>query len=943
MCSSGSKTKTTTSSTQALPQYADAYSKLLGQAQNVASTPWNPNTGQSVAGFSSPQTQAFDLTQQNLGAWQPSLSAATNLVAQGTTPITTNSIINNPLYQQQVDAINNASNLAQGQTTSAVNANAAKIGALTGDRSQLAVGQALAPITAAQQSALANAASNTFQQTLGAQEFNNQAALQGANLYGNLAGQAQNYGLTDISSLLGIGNQQQQQQQNVLNANTANAQAQAQYPFATTQWLASLETGLGGAAGTQSTQTQPGPNIWSQLLGAGLAGASLYSGKAAGGRVGYASGGDVTGTGLPYGDAPSYVPTTQMPHGGMNHQGPMPSIDDQTGGGMSGLVDNFKQAHSAFQGIGNLGAKMSDWATGTTRGVSVPSVSGNGYYIPEFATSTTPTSSSWFSDGGTVRRGYEKGGDVTDLVDDGSGTYAPAGMMNLGSNMGSYLTADASPWTTTVARAPQHAVARSQPAAASLPTPSGVGAVSQASPSGAVSTAPMAVPYDLPTTPWLFGTRLSDPARQGLLAAGLGMMASQSPWIGTAIGEGGLQGVDTYNKTRQQAVENTQNKQRVDIQAQELAQRAKQAAESLKLGYAQLASEAPLRAAQVANYQLTNEQTRAGMNALSGSDVLKPYIGTPFESVARAAAAKGDVGALADINKEMAQYGLLPMGAGIPAATTTDGKPVPLDDYLKGIPDPLVRGQVGAALRGEATLQNLTSRSPGTAAQVNRYVYNFEPTFSPTDAANRVAITKSLADHKAGNLGAYSDSIGKMADHLNLVAKAAENLQTTPVLVWNTAKQTFETQSGDPRATNFASAANVYMHELAKVLKGGNGTPTDADMEGLARVFSQNMSPDQLRGVLQNWDHASRAAIESTDATSERAMGQIYDPSKHSVVTPYARKKLDALDSNRWLHPEAGPPPEAIQLLKANPDAVHRASFDKHFGAGASAQILGAQ
>lgn len=50
---------------------------------------------------------------------------------------------------------------------------------------------------------------------------------------------------------------------------------------------------------------------------------------------------------------------------------------------------------------------------------------------------------------------------------------------------------------------------------------------------------------------------ISDNGRTALLSAGLGMMASRSPWLGTAIGEGGLAGVAQYGKqqelTRQQA------------------------------------------------------------------------------------------------------------------------------------------------------------------------------------------------------------------------------------------------------------------------------------------------------------------------------------------------------------------------------------------------------
>lgn len=49
------------------------------------------------------------------------------------------------------------------------------------------------------------------------------------------------------------------------------------------------------------------------------------------------------------------------------------------------------------------------------------------------------------------------------------------------------------------------------------------------------------------------GQPLSDQAKQGVMAAGFGMMASRSPYLGTAIGEGGLQGMSTYDKAQEMA------------------------------------------------------------------------------------------------------------------------------------------------------------------------------------------------------------------------------------------------------------------------------------------------------------------------------------------------------------------------------------------------------
>ena len=75
---------------------------------------------------------------------------------------------------------------------------------------------------------------------------------------------------------------------------------------------------------------------------------------------------------------------------------------------------------------------------------------------------------------------------------------------------------------------------------------------------------------------------LSDNASTGLLAAGLGMLASRSPFAGVALGEGGLQGLAAYSNATKadqeaadKAVTQKQNQQRIDQEAERLHQSIK--------------------------------------------------------------------------------------------------------------------------------------------------------------------------------------------------------------------------------------------------------------------------------------------------------------------------------------------------------------------------------
>jgi hypothetical protein len=177
------------------------------------------------------------------------------------------------------------------------------------------------------------------------------------------------------------------------------------------------------------------------------------------------------------------------------------------------------------------------------------------------------------------------------------------------------------------------------------------------------------------------------------------------------------------------------------------------------------------------------------------------------------------------------------------------------------------------------------------------------PDYDPLLARNAYNTNQSLANHKQGNLGAYSDSVGAMGEHFNTLADAAKDLNNAPVISWNKVKNTFESQTGDPKQTKFATAANVYLSEVAKVLKAG-GTPTDTDKAEVADTFNKNLANGQLREGLLTMDGMARAKAASVDSTTQGAVQRLYDPARHSVINSYAQKQFDQADNNPWLHPE---------------------------------------
>jgi hypothetical protein len=94
-------------------------------------------------------------------------------------------------------------------------------------------------------------------------------------MYGTLGGQAQQMGVQDINTLLGIGGLTQQMGQQGLDFARQNALQQQSEPFQRLGFLSDLFRGVPSAQQT-TTQTAPPASMGSQLMGLGIAGLGAY-------------------------------------------------------------------------------------------------------------------------------------------------------------------------------------------------------------------------------------------------------------------------------------------------------------------------------------------------------------------------------------------------------------------------------------------------------------------------------------------------------------------------------------------------------------------------------------------------------------------------------------------------------------------------------------------
>ncbi len=319
-----------------------------------------------------------------------------------------------------------------------------------------------------------------------------------------------------------------------------------------------------------------------------------------GGVRGYAEGGDIGA--IPWSGAAGWVPGAAIVRGsGPPKGGAAPAQQDS---GVGKMVQNAMGLASQMRQKPGIGAPLDLAPTGVEMG--------GGSFSPGM--DVTGGMGAIYAHGGMVLprengiyvpRGYADGGTPQDYVNDAWQTadaaIADGTMDPQGDNQGHPVRGYSGPpmplprarpmeadQPVEVAALEQPGIAA--PAYAPVAPPQSFPGTGDGS-GGAGIGAPMA---GSPAQPSL-GDRFQSIA-PALISAGFGMMASRSPFLGNAIGEGGLAGVQAYQAQetvkREEAAKQRQFGQgdrRIDLDAKRLDQAAKQAADHLRMQTEQLA------------------------------------------------------------------------------------------------------------------------------------------------------------------------------------------------------------------------------------------------------------------------------------------------------------------------------------------------------------------
>jgi hypothetical protein len=266
-----------------------------------------------VSGFSPDQLEAMRMGRAGLGGFAPHLAAAQGTLGSGIAALQQGMPITQagaPLIQAGSQALTGADIsqyfdpyqdyvtdeiIKQGDiaTTKAGDA-AQKYGAFGGSRQGVVEGT-IAADTAAR---VGQARSTGYSQALQAAEAAKKRSLYGGAGLGQLGSQfgqfgtqlgqlggaqaglgldAQRAGLTDVSSLMGIGGLNQQLAQAGLDAGRATEEARQLEPFTRMGWASDILQGQPSSYSTYTTRTGDSVSPYSQIAGLGLAGLGAYN------------------------------------------------------------------------------------------------------------------------------------------------------------------------------------------------------------------------------------------------------------------------------------------------------------------------------------------------------------------------------------------------------------------------------------------------------------------------------------------------------------------------------------------------------------------------------------------------------------------------------------------------------------------------------------------
>lgn len=266
---------------------------LLESAKKLSEQPLSMPAYQ-VAGLTEAQKQAAGLATQGIGAYQPFIQAGQRAIESGIASLggalgapTTAQLqqYQNPyqdlVTQQALQQMQRQADIAR----QGVAAQAVRAGAFGGTREGVQRAELERGLQDIMSQRIAQDLAQNYAQAQNLFGQQQQRALQAGQLYGQLGVQqgalgeaVQRLGQQDVSTLMGVGQQQQQTEQAILDAARATGLQQALTPYQQTSFLSDIYKGAPGTQVALTAQTAPTTSPLLQAAGLGIAGLTAAAG-----------------------------------------------------------------------------------------------------------------------------------------------------------------------------------------------------------------------------------------------------------------------------------------------------------------------------------------------------------------------------------------------------------------------------------------------------------------------------------------------------------------------------------------------------------------------------------------------------------------------------------------------------------------------------------------
>lgn len=262
------------------------YNTLYGQARTLYNTPYQPYTGEGIAGLTPDQLAAFQGTRDTQGAYQPYLDIAGIQQLQagagyqgGITQPELDTFMN-PYQQGVIDITKRNAQTDTDTALAQLRSKQAGAGSYGGSRGALLESQMMQDNFRNQNDIQMTGSAANYNQALQAVMANRQGLMSSASGLAILAGQGQAYNYRDIGAMSAQGDQQQQLQQAMDNYSRQQFMEQRDYPQQQFNNYNTFLQSMMGKSTNQVTTNNPGsPSTASQAIGLGSMATSLFGGN----------------------------------------------------------------------------------------------------------------------------------------------------------------------------------------------------------------------------------------------------------------------------------------------------------------------------------------------------------------------------------------------------------------------------------------------------------------------------------------------------------------------------------------------------------------------------------------------------------------------------------------------------------------------------------------